>query len=142
MSLKNFANNVAANKSKAAADFSKVNAFLGSCSEAGVRISYGALTTLAVHLKVVEPSNFGIHQRGAQLVKELAPAVQPFVTRKDGSYDVSAISWDANQAKALRTQPVIDENSIIAAYEATLVPQAPAQPATPPAAATPPATAS
>jgi hypothetical protein len=119
MNLNQFATQVASKSKKVEKSFVEVNAFLGVCKEQGLRINYGALTTLCLHLQLVEPSNFNIHQRGASLVKKLDADVQPFVCRKNGSYDVSAITWDANLAKQLRQAAVISEENVVAAFEST-----------------------
>lgn len=120
MSLKNFASNVSSKAAKQAVDFSPITAFLVQCQKDGVRLGYEGLATLAYELGLAQPSGMSLGQVGAMLVKKLPQSVQSHVCRKNGGYDIGAISWDPNLAKTLRKAPVIAKEQVVDAYKAFL----------------------
>lgn len=69
--------------------------FLTALFGAGMRVSYGDLTAVALHFGDTKPSGMSPAQRGAQLVGRLPGPFQPLVCRKNGTYHKNAVAkWE------------------------------------------------
>ena len=118
--LAQFANKSLKKSKKSSLSIPKTTEFVRAVSDQDLRLSYGALSTVALVLGEVQESGQSLGQRGIGLVKALPPELQPMVCRGGspsgetfGTYHRKAIAaWTVELREDLMELPVIGKDVV------------------------------
>lgn len=95
---------------------SRTNGFVRALVQNNLRITYSALATASAELGEHTPSGLSAGQRGAQLVRNLEPELQPHVCRSNGAYK-KGTTWPVEVPGDLRSREHVGPDEILAYVE-------------------------